>query len=70
MCVGNCEMDLGLGLGAAYPLGMRHLCYVVCLPGLGCLKLALGCRSLGLWVSVLLEISWYMGFPLQMGANK
>ena len=53
VCVGNCGMDLGLGLGAARKSGMGHLGYVVCLPGLGCLKVALEWgRVLGVWVSV------------------
>ena len=33
-------MDLGLGLGAACLSGMGLLGYVVCLLGLGCLKVA------------------------------
>ena len=52
MYVGNCGMDLGLGLGAACQLGMEHLGYVVRLPGLGCLKVALECGCWGVWVSV------------------
>ena len=52
MCVGNCGMDLGLGLGAACPSEMGHLGYVVCLPGLECLKVALEWGRLGVWVSM------------------
>ena len=62
MCVGNCGMDLGLALGAACPSGMGHLGYMVCLPGLGCLRVVLvwrrlgfgllcHCESLGIWSS-------------------
>ena len=45
MCVGNCGIDLGLGLGAACPPEMGHLGYVMSLPGLGGLNVALewGC---------------------------
>ena len=50
--VGNCGMDLGLGLGAACLLGMGHSGYVVGLPGLGCLKVALEWECWGVWVSV------------------
>ena len=52
--MGNCRMDLGLGLGATFLSGMGPLGYVVCLPGLGGLKVALEWRRLGVWVSVLL----------------
>ena len=50
--MGSCEVDLEWDLEAASLLGRGILGFVVLLLGVGCLRLALGCRHLGLWVSV------------------
>ena len=60
MC-GNPWMGPWMGAGGAFLSGMRNLGYFVFLPGIGCLKLALGYGSLWLRVSVKLSISWHMG---------